>query len=242
MSFRFLPVLFSFAFIFPFTGSGNDLANAQQKGADNGIKYAKVLIRRSPIRFPRLSYFRNREVMRLVNRQIDEVTREFGCGEASRNSYFRVRSAVEYAENDIFSIYATAEYYCGTAYPTNDANNSMTFDLRNGKQVKFEDLFTDYESDRQHILKIIFAKQISHAEKLVASGKPRDNTCEGDYELYSMEHLEGSTFGFNFSKAGLRVQPEWPHVIEACSKLVTVPYAQLKKFALPGGLLARVTK
>ncbi|MEJ7709045.1 MAG: hypothetical protein WKF84_04120 [Pyrinomonadaceae bacterium] len=119
--------------------------------------------------------------MRRVNRQIDKVTREFGCGEADRNSSFKVRSAVSTLKMRSLSIYATAEYYCGTAYPTNDANSSMTFDLRTGKQVKFEELFKDYESDSQEILKIIFAKQIRSAEKLAASGKPRENTCEGDF-------------------------------------------------------------
>ncbi|MEJ7709046.1 MAG: hypothetical protein WKF84_04125 [Pyrinomonadaceae bacterium] len=31
------------------------------------------------------------------------------------------------------------------------------------------------------------------------------------------------------------MQPEWPHVIEACAELVSVPYNDLKKFATLDG-------
>lgn len=54
--------------------------------------------------------------------------------------------------------------------------------------------------------------------------------------MFSINHLAGTTFAFNFSKAGLKVQPEWPHVIAACAELVIVPYDHLKKFAAPDGL------
>lgn len=216
---------------------------AQTRQSNSGIGYANARVRRTRILYPRLTRFRDAKVMREVNRQIDAATREFNCeGQGGKNSYFRVRSKVTYAENDIFSIYASAQYYCNTAYPTNDANSSQTFDLKTGKLVQFEELFKNYEADRQEILKIIFAKEIARSQKLAASGKPKEDSCEGDPELFSLEHLEGSTYAFNFSKAGLQVQPSWPHVIEACAEIVTVPYARLQRFAAPGGPLARVAK
>jgi hypothetical protein len=222
---------------------GNQPAFSQSKrttGVDIG--YAKVRVRRTGILFPRLTSFGDRRVLREVNRQIDELTAQFGCDERGRNSYYKVRSRVEYAEKDIFSIYATAEYYCNTAYPTNDANQSLTFDLRTGKQVAFEELFKNYEADKREILKTIFAAQVSRSERLAASGRPREETCEGDPELFSLDRLEGTTFSFNFSKAGLSVQPDWPHVIEACAERVTVPYAKLARFAAPDGPLARASR
>jgi hypothetical protein len=57
-----------------------------------------------------------------------------------------------------------------------------------------------------------------------------------------MDRFESFSIAFNFSKAGLSVQPDWPHVMEACAERVTVPYAKLSRFAAPDGLLARVLK
>lgn len=214
-----------------------------QTGGTGGIGYAKARVRRTGIMFPRLTRFRDPKVMREVNRQIDEATQEFGCdGQGDKNSFYRVRSRVAYADKDIFSIYASAQYYCNTAYPTNDYNVSQTYDLRTGKQIKFEELFRNYEADRREILKTVFAAEVAASERLAASGKPKENSCEGDPDLYSLDNLEGSSFAFNFSGAGLQVQPSWPHVIEACSKIVTVPYGKLQRFAAPGGLLTRMAK
>jgi hypothetical protein len=214
---------------------------AQTRQASGGIGYANVRVRRSRILYPRLTRFRDARVMREVNKQIDEQTANFNCeGQEGRGNYYRVKSRVTYAESDIFSIYASAEYYCNTAYPTNDANVSQTFDLRTGKLVQFEELFRNYEADREEIIKTIFAADIARSERLAQSGKPRQQTCEGDPELYSLERLASSYYSFNFTRTGLQVQPQWPHVIEACAKIVTVPYSKLKRFAAPDGLLARV--
>lgn len=225
-------------------GMGRQTVFSQTGQAKAGaIGYAKARVRRTNIMFPRVTRFRDAKIMREVNRQIDEVTQEFNCdGQGGRGSYYRVKSRVAYAQNDIFSIYASAEYYCNTAYPTNDYNVSQTYDMRTGKRVEFEELFRDYQADGRAILKIIFAEDIARSEKLAASGKPREQTCEGDPELYSLERLEGSSYAFNFSSQGLQVQPQWPHVIEACAKIVTVPYDKLAPYAAPNGLLARVAK
>ena len=245
MHLRFLAALLFAAPLLYFAGEGaqEEARGSSQQARQGSIGYANVRVRRTRILFPRLTRFRDAKVMREVNRQIDAATREFGCeGQGGKNSYYKVKSKVTYADNDVFSIYASAEYYCNTAYPTNDANISQTFDLRTGKLIQFEELFKSYERDRQEILRAIFAEEIARSEKLAASGKPREETCEGDPELYSLERLEGSSYSFNFSSAGLQVQPQWPHVIEACAKIVTVPYSKLERFAAPGGLLSRVKK
>jgi hypothetical protein len=243
MQLRFLPALLVALPLLFFAGAEHRPVLSQTRQSNSGVGYAMARVRRTRIMFPRLTRFRDAKVMREVNRQIDAATQEFGCDrESGRNSYYKVKSRVAYAANDIFSIYGTAEYYCNTAYPTNDYNVSQTYDLRTGKQVQFEELFKNYEADRREILKVIFASEIAQSERLAASGKPREQTCEGDPEIYSLERLEGSTYAFNFSSTGLQVQPQWPHVIEACAKIVTVPYGKLAQFAAPNGLLARVAK
>jgi hypothetical protein len=176
--------------------------------------------------------------MREVNRQIDAATKEFtaaGCN--GKGSYYRVRSRVGYADRDIFSIYASAQYYCGGPYPTNDDNISKTFDLRTGKLVEFSELFRNYEADKQAILKTVFGARIESAERIKASGRDTDDNCDAPY---TMADLEGTTFNYNFSSAGLQIQPSWPHVIEACADIVTIPYGRLQRFAAPEGILSRM--
>jgi len=213
-----------------------------QNASSATIGFRMVRVRDTRILFPRLTRYSNKRVLRAVNRQIDDLTKDFGCDPGSTKNYFEVKSRVEYAAKAVFSIYASASYYCGTAYPTNDANMSLTFDLRTAEKVEFEQLFKDYEADKQEILRTIFAKQVESPNKLAAAKKQGSNNCGEDAELFSLEHLEQSSYSHNFTRAGLAVQPSWPHVIEACAERVIVPYAELRKFAAPGGILFRVMR
>lgn len=228
-------------FIPALSGAEHELASAQTvRTNEGGIGYRMTRVRRTRILFPRLTSFRDRAVMNAVNRRIDELTAEFGCqGEGGRSATFNVRSRVEYAARDIFSIYASEDYYCGTAYPTNDNNVSLTFDMKTGKLVNFEELFRNYDADRQEIIKTIFAGLLARGARAARSGKNNDGDCD---QLYTLDTLESATYVYNFSKTGLSVQADWPHVMEACAERVTVPYAKLSKFAAPDGLLARVLK
>ena len=178
-----------------------------------------------------------------VNAQINELSKEFGCpAPHGKDDWYKVSSRVEYAAKDILSIYASANYYCGGPYPTNDLNMSLTFDLRTGKEVHFAQLFKSYDTDKDQILKIIFATQLARTEKLLTAGKKNNesSSCEKNSGLFTLEILRGSEYAYNFSEKGLVVQPQWPHVVEACAERVTVPYQQLTEFAAPNGLLARI--
>ena len=214
----------------------------QEKGpkTTHGIDYRMSPVGDTGIQFPRLTAYKDVTTMNLVNAQIDEVTKEFGCPEPHRkDDSYEVFSRVEYADQDIFSIYASANYYCGGPYPTNDANMSLTFDLRTGKKVEFAGLFKNYEVNKDAILRIIFASQLARTERLLAAGKKSDENCEDDPELFTLEVLRNSDYAYNFSEDGLVVQPRWPHVVQACAERVAVPYQQLEEFAAPNGILAR---
>lgn len=209
----------------------------------DGIGYRKVPIGKIGIQFPKLTRYRDQKIVAAVNQEIDKLTGTMRCEDGGD---YEVRSAVTYAAKDIFSIYASASYYCGGPYPTNDANTSITFDLKTGAVVGFKDLFKDYEADKREILRTIFSKQAARAESLASKGgkaaEPggEGEDCENDASIFSIESLEDSEFAFNFSKEGLQVQPQWPHVIEACAERVTAPFHALKWFARPEGILARV--
>ncbi|MBD0373208.1 MAG: hypothetical protein ICV60_20375 [Pyrinomonadaceae bacterium] len=238
MRLRFIAVLVIAAVSLLTLFNTNQAALSQTRSGSSGIGYAKMRVGRTRYTYPRLTRYRDARVMREVNRQIDAATKEFGCqGQGGKDASFQVRSRVAYADRDIFSIYAWSQYWCGGPYPTNNNNISQTFDLRTGKLVEFAELFKDYEADKREILKTIFAGQVAAAERLKASGKAQDDSCETTYE---MDSLESHSFSYNFSSAGLQVQPNFPHVIEACSEIVTVPYSKLQRFAAPGGILARM--
>jgi hypothetical protein len=239
MQLRFPSALLIAATLLLLIGSaGSQPVLSQTRGAASGIGHAKTRVGRTRILYPRLTRYRDARVMREVNRQIDAATKEFtasGC--SGKGTYFRVRSRVGYADRDIFSIYASSQYYCGGPYPTNDQNISQTFDLRTGKLVEFSDLFRNYEADKQEILKTIFGARIESAERIKASGRDTDDNCDSPY---TMDNLQGTTFNYNFSATGLQIQPSWPHVIEACADIVTIPYSRLQRFAAPDGILSRM--
>src|SRR5205085_12612825 len=109
---------------------------ARSVAGEDGIKFRMVLVRKKGIRFPRLTYYPDAAVKIDVNRQIDELTEEFGCSEGrpKKKENLEVRAQVEYAARQIFSIYVSESFFCGL-YPTNDSNVSLTFDLKTGRQV-----------------------------------------------------------------------------------------------------------
>lgn len=75
---------------------------------------------------------------------------------------------------------------------------------------------------------------------MLAAGKESDESCEDDPRLFTLEFLRDSEYAYNFSEKGLVVQPQWPHVFQACAERVTVQYQQLKEFAAPNDILARM--
>ena len=234
-----------FAAVFSLLGRVSPAVAAQAApGSGGGITYAQVAAGKTGLRFPRLTGFKDSAVLRSVNRQLDAIAATFGChlSQPQKGAYYKVRSQVEYADRDVFSIYASASYDCGGPYPTNDRNSSVTFDLRTGLRVEFDGLFRSFAKDKQAILETIFTKQIDRAAAAAAANRPDDGGCDADPTLFSVANLEGSTFAFTFTSAGLKVQPEWPHAVEACAEAVVVPYKALAGFAAVGGVLERVSR
>jgi hypothetical protein len=143
---------------------------------------------------------------------------------------YRSRASVTYAANDVLSVSVHVAYNCGGAYPTNDANASVTYDLRSGEQIPFEMLFADYRLDKARIVRVLLPA-------LRATGMAVSEACSG---VLTVKNLSDYGFAYSLSRAGLTVQPRFPHVIEACSQEATVPFRHLKAFARADGLLKRV--
>lgn len=187
------------------------------------------------IELPRVTLAGRSDVEARVNAVLDSVAAEMRCDPeivrpGAEESSYTSNSEVRLAAHDMLSVSIHSSYSCGGPYPTNDYNQSVTFDLRTGEVVPFEALFRDYAGDRAVITGVL---QTTLAPE--AAGENPD--CA---ETVTTEALAGTTFAYALAETGLIVQPEFPHVIEACAAEVTIPYASLRAYARDGGVLARV--
>jgi len=139
-------------------------AQAAPKPAAKGeIAWKMVKVRHGRFQAPHLTRYRDPKVVKSVNRQIDAIIADLGCGpEKEGKDGLEIGTSVKLAARDIFSVYISGSYFCGT-YPENDDKRSTTFDLRTGRPVEFEGLFKDYTRDRRAILSTIFADQVATA-------------------------------------------------------------------------------
>jgi hypothetical protein len=187
---------------------------------------------------PRLTAGQNRA---RVNRQLDSLAASLRCGREAagrgRETYFRSRARVAYAARDVFSVAITASYDCAGPYPTDGANLSVTYDLRTGRAVPFEALFADYARDGAAIVRALFPDRAARAERPASAGDEEERACT---EAYSADFLLQTGFAWSVSPRGLVVEPEFPHVVAACAREAVVPFARLRRFAAPGGILARL--
>lgn len=183
---------------------------------------------------PRVTLPGRPEVEARVNAALDSLSASMQCDPESpdtESTEYTSRAAVTMAAHDVLSVTVHSSYFCGGPYPTNDANQSVTFDLTTGEAVPFDALFRDLDADRAAITGVIQTTLLP-----VATDENPD--CA---EPLSTEALAGTTFSYALGQEGLLVQPDFPHVIEACAVEVTVPYTSLRAYARDGGVLARVT-
>ncbi len=210
---------------------------AEQPVIEPHISYTFIKYQ-SGISMPTVVAFPDEAVMNRVNRELTNIGTSLGCQEVfsgTQATYFNVDPKVVYNKNDIFSVSIHASYFCGGAYPTNDSNLSVTFDMKTGERVDFEELFQNYEQDKAKILRLIFGDLIRMGETY----KGKDQNCN---TIYSEKRFTEETIGYGYvvSKEGITVQPLWPHVIEVCAVPRTVMHATLAPYLKQDSLLSRV--
>jgi hypothetical protein len=211
---------------------------------------------------PQVTDFAERRVVNAVNRNLMSVARAATCGHEPDD--YELSAEVAYAGEDVLSVRVRASWFCGAAYPTTDADQSMTFDLRTGDPVEMSSLFRDGVAGAT-LDGILFAHELSQvlprmkeycakeADLLDDKKLLEEEACaeafatsidenDQDYCLlqYTPRHLAESGATFHFSPEGLVVRPDWPHVIAGCAREITVPYRALAPLAAPGKALARV--
>jgi hypothetical protein len=204
----------------------------EQKVSDIEYKIVKV----KGFDVPQLVNLKDTVVMKKVNSKLMDIAQTFGCDNEvkSENDLFNVKTKVTYAKNDIFSVSIHTEYFCGGPYPTNDSNQSVTFSLKNGEEIPFKDLFTNYNKDNKALMSIIFAKQIKGTEI---------PECKNMYAIVNV----GSKMDMNdYSKEiayvveddGITAQPSFPHVAEACSEPAHVSISKIKEYINSSSILS----
>ncbi len=210
--------------------------------ADGAVEVRTVRDDSTGAELPRVTLAGRPEIERLVNAGLDSLSASLTCGadagSDTTDSSFVTRASVAHAADDVLSVSVHSSYYCGTAYPTNDANLSVTYDLTTGASVPFEALFRDYDADRAAIAGVLQTTLFSAAGSgdAGAAGEGAD----GCQDMFTAEGVAAMSFAYTLTGEGLAVQPQFPHVIEACAVESTIPYGSLRAYAAEGGVLARV--
>lgn len=189
---------------------------------------------------PRLSDPR----FRAVNRQLDSISAELRCTEPVVNGYateHESETRVAYAADSILSVMIRFSGFCGGAHPINGVNLSVTFDLRTGKPVPFRELFANYEGDAAAIVRALYPAQVQAGDRIAALDREwEDGDEEFCLQFYAARRLKDTSFNYTLSDSGLVVEPQMAHAVTPCIEEAVVPYARLRPFAAPGGLLARM--
>jgi hypothetical protein len=207
--------------------------------SDTEITYTMEPTNDPEYTYPQITNFMDVVIAARVNQVLQQNFSQSGCGvERLDDTYeWDIRTNVDYARNDIFSVNASGNYFCGGAYPTNNYSVTLTFDMTTGKVVDFASLFNSYETDQEQILSTIYAAQITLAE--MSADIAEEGSCS---VVNSMETLLNYTHDYRLIGAdnSLTIQPQYPHVIEACAESVTIPVEQLLPFSPTESLLYRI--
>lgn len=142
----------------------------------------------------------------------------------------------------LFSLSATAAYYCGGAHPDAFEDN-YTLDLNTAKELTLEDLyrftpvkidldptsdgFTPYVEARAKVLEGLILSKYGSLLKGV------DAECKDVYETEN----NLSYLTWYLTTKGLVVQSSLPHVAAACENSYELPYSSLTKYLAPNSAL-----
>ncbi len=138
-----------------------------------------------------------------------------------------VSAKLLYLDKNVISIAVAYNTYCGGAYP-GFGTRGITIDLKTGKLIEYEDLFSNYTRDEKKIASIVFP----YLQK-VAGIEP----MEGQEDLCNFEDRFVSGGASPSISAGLSeggivaISLGFPHVIQSCEPgEILIPYSLLKPY------------
>lgn len=155
------------------------------------------------------------------------------------NNYIDIGYNIEYADNDLISVSFLEGIFTGGVHP-NYNSFTITYDLKNGREIKLSELF----KPGSKYLEAISA----YATKDLQSRKMPDS--DENMGLAQDVFAEGATAkaenyqSWNLTKKGLMFtfDPYQVGPYAYGSHTVIIPYAELKELAKPDGALVRMMK
>jgi hypothetical protein len=165
----------------------------------------------------------------LQDRQLSRVQEALDCLNNSRDEIhptsFEGVGVLTWRGPRLVSVLESMDYDCGSAHP-DSYKEAVTLDAATGREV------------------VLTGKPGSLWPKL--SDQKLDLYYQAGYpkhpEIADCQGIaEAGVGGLNvyLTRSGLALWPSLPHAVYACSELVTVPYARLRKFADPRSIYFR---
>jgi len=157
----------------------------------------------------------------------------------SMNNYIEIGYNIEYADNDLISVSFLEGTFTGGAHP-NYSYFTITYDLRNGKELKLSDLFKPgaryLEAVSAYATRDLQSRKMPDSDENM--GLAQDTWAEG--ATAKAENYQS----WNLTKKGLMFifDPYQVGPYAAGSQTVIVPYAKLREFAKTDGALAKMMK
>lgn len=155
------------------------------------------------------------------------------------NSYIELSYNVEYADNDLISVSFLEGSFTGGAHP-NYNTFTITYDLKNGKELKLAELFKPgskyLEAVSAYAIKDLQSRKIPDSDENM--GLAQDSFADGALpkaENYQSWNLTKKGLMFNFDPYQVGPYAVGPQT-------VIVPYAVLKEIARADGALAKMMK
>jgi len=173
----------------------------------------------------------NRRILALAQKAIGEFAPIDGKGS------FDANYNVLLATDDLISVELSVYYDGGGAHP-NNYFLPLTWDLKSGKELNFEDLFqpnADYKSALAKYLVVDIDKRATAVEQKYKS-EPQATT-KRDEPIISEDQLTELS-GFGLTPKGLLVYFDFPHVMAYFDKNF-VPYDVVKQYFNPSGPAGR---
>ncbi|WP_459092142.1 hypothetical protein [Mesorhizobium sp. A556] len=199
---------------------------------------------RSPpgkIVYPRLVAGASADVRRAANgmlagREKADRQQRFDCLDAVRQAgQSPVRESFEetvrasYVSARYLSVDVRRSYFCATAYPTEDAADPLTIDLADGKALDWKRLFKPGFLPQEGEAGLSALARL-YQTRYAASGEQQ--ACK-DVVSGQDPFAEGAILWLDAAKGGLVAQPNFPHVIAACAKPITLGSKDLASYAAP---------
>jgi hypothetical protein len=118
-----------------------------------------------------------------------------------------------------------------SAHPAENWDEYVSFDMRDGSEIGFSNLFKNWDTYKKIILKRFFKNEIQ------AYGDSKCNTLDMILEQYAKG--DSDPLRPLFTLNGLVIKAEFPYAERGCSSEYVVPYKDLLSYAKPGSVLSR---